>query len=370
MTYDIIVAGAGPAGCTAGLELARQGYEVLILEKEVFPREKLCAGGLPRKVLRFVDLENKDVIEDRVRQVEFSLQPDRRFVLRSKRPLIYTVRRDRFDQLLLQMAREQGCLIREGEAVRRLDLRRDRVTVRTNAAEYQGRVLVGADGVAGAVRRLAGFQSRRHLIATLQTHLALDETMRRRFQGRIWIGFGWVPRGYAWIFPRRDRLVVGMGAASSRRRGPLMKRAFQNLLRQLPCRPEDVEIRSHPISIYGRRRSLVRGPVLLTGEAGGLVHPVTAEGIYYAMKSARLAAAAIHRYLSGQRSNLLSYQRAIDQGMGSFFSKSRLFSGLFYGLPRLSFRLFVSDNRYLRRYLGAEQDGHPAVSREPILLEK
>jgi geranylgeranyl reductase family protein len=358
MRYDIIVAGAGPAGCTAGRELAGQGYSVLIIEKQVFPREKLCAGGLPRKVLRFVDLETENVVEDRIYQAEFFQRPNRRFVLRSERPLIYTVRRDRFDQLLLQKAREKGCLVRQGETVHRLDLRRDRVIVRTDAGEYRGRVLVGADGVAGAVRRLAGFRSRRRLIATLQTHLPLDASSRRRFQGRIWIGLSWIPYGYAWIFPRRDHLAVGMGMSASRRRAPLMKKAFQELLRQVPCRHEHADIRSHPISIFGRRQPLVKGPVLLTGEAGGLVHPLTAEGIYYAMKSAHQASLAIHRYLAGERDGLWSYQRAIDQGMGSFFSKSRLFYGLFYVLPRLSFRLFVNDNRYLRRYLGVEQDDH------------
>jgi len=363
MMYDIIVAGAGPAGCTAGRELALKGYSVLIIEKQVFPRDKLCAGGLPRKVLRFIDVEQRDVVEDRIHRLEFSLRPDRRFILESNQPLIYTVRRDRFDQLLLRKAGESGCMIREGESVRRLVLRRDRVTVRTDAGEYHGRVLVGADGVTGAVRRLAGFRARRRLIATLQANVEMNGSLRRRFQGRIWIGFGWITHGYAWIFPRRDHLAVGMGVAAPRRRVPLMKRAFQDLLKHLHCRPDDVDILSHPIHIYGHRQPLVKGPVLLAGEAGGLVNPMTAEGTYYAMKSAREAAVAIHRYVARESADLSPYQLAIDRGMGSFFSRSRLFSGLFYGLPRLSFRLFVNDNRYLRRYLGMEQDGRPAVSR-------
>jgi geranylgeranyl reductase family protein len=364
MEYDVIVAGAGPAGCTAGSELAQRGYSVLILEKKIFPRDKLCAGGLPRKIQRFIDLEDNDVVEDRIRRLEFSLRSGRRYVLQSERPFIYTVRRDRFDALLLCRAKERGCLVREGEAVRRLSLKGDRVLLRTDAGTYSGRVLVGADGVAGAVRRLAGFRPHRRIIATLQTHLPLNNSLRRRFRGRVWIGFGWVTNGYAWVFPRRDHLAVGMGVASPRRRAPLLKRAFRKLLCQFSSESLGERIFSYPISIYGRRQPLVKGPVLLTGEAGGLVHPMTAEGIYYAMKSAHHAAVAAHQYLSGQRADLLSYQRTIDRDMGSFFLKSRLFSGLFYGLPRLSFRLFVNDNRYLRRYLGVEDDGAPGVSRK------
>jgi geranylgeranyl reductase family protein len=357
MRYDVIVAGAGPAGCTAGSELAQRGYSVLILEKETFPRNKLCAGGLPRKILRYVDIEESDVVEDRIRILEFYLRPDHRFALESTRPFIFTVRRDRFDSLLLRKARQRGCSVREGEPVRRLIQRNNGVTVQTNAGTYHGRILVGADGATGAVRRLAGFRPHRRLIATLQTNLPLNGALRRRFQGRIWIGFGWVAHGYAWIFPQRNDLVVGMGVVAPQRRARLLKRAFHKLLSQLSDGRQGVPVSSFPIHIYGRRQPLVRGKVLLAGEAGGLVQPLTAEGIYYAITSAHHSADAIDQYLSGQHSDLSLYQRCIDLEMGSFFSKSRLFSGLFYGLPRLSFRLFVNDNRYIRRYLGMEEDG-------------
>jgi geranylgeranyl reductase family protein len=361
MEYDVIVAGAGPAGSTAGYELSRRGYSVLILEKQNFPREKLCAGGLPRKILDLLEIREHDIIEKPIDTVEFTLRGRRRFVLRSPQPLLYTVRRSRFDRFLLQRARSAGCQVIEGQAVQDCDQRQSRMVVRTAAREYVSRVLIGADGVGGAVSRRAGFSHRRRLIATLQADLPLNDPGTGRFRDRVWIGFGWISKGYTWVFPKKDRLAVGMGAFLRGRGGAVIKDAFRRFLEELFPQHQEIPVRSAPIALYRKGQALVRGRTALVGEAGNLVHPLTAEGIYYAVKSARLAADTIDDFLSGRAADLLSYQRRIDRGMGAFFHKSWIFSGLFYGLPRVSFRLFVNDNRFLRRYFGEENEVNGAT---------
>lgn len=102
MEYDVIVAGAGPAGNTVGYELSRRGFSVLILEKEELPGDKLCAGGIPWRILKLLDLQDGQMVEDRINKVEFTFRLKERFVLESFGPLIYTVRRRRFDQVLVQ----------------------------------------------------------------------------------------------------------------------------------------------------------------------------------------------------------------------------------------------------------------------------
>jgi flavin-dependent dehydrogenase len=179
------------------------------------------------------------------------------------------------------------------------------------------------------------------------------ETMNR-YRGRVWIGFGWVRNGYAWIFPKRDHISVGMGATLRRGRAKAFKNAFQSLLQALFPRYRDAPVASSPISLGGVKQNLIRGHVLLVGEAASLVNPLTAEGIYYAMRSAQFAAEVVDDFLNKRAPNLLSYQRLVDENMGSFFRKSRIFSGLFYGLPRTSFRMFIKDNKRLIRYFGKD----------------
>jgi len=354
MEHDVIVAGAGPAGSTVGHELARKGYSVLILEKRSFPRDKLCAGGLPRRVLKYIDIQDGQVIEDRIHRVEFSWRPKERFVLRSDSPLMYTVQRRHFDHFLLRRAQAAGCQVLESQPVQRWEVTAGKVRVRTPGGEHIGRILVGADGVAGAVSRARGFTHRRRIIATLQSEVPLNGETAREYKGRVWIGFGWVPHGYAWIFPKGDHLAVGMGVMIRGRHAGSLKLSYRQLLRYLFPEHLQVPTSSYPIALWDPGQKLVLGPVLLVGEAGSLVHPITAEGIYYAIKSARLAGEAVDNFLSGAAPDLQSYQRRVHEEMGRFFRTSWLFSGLFYGLPRLSFRLFVNNNRYMRRYFGSD----------------
>lgn len=299
------------------------------------------------------------MVEDRIDKVEFTFRDRERFVLESSGPLIYTVRRRCFDQFLVQRAQSVGCQVKDGEPVEGLDLRKGRISVCTPRGERLARVLVGADGVSGAVARLGRFRRKRQIISTLQSEILMDSEALRQYRGRVWIGFGWIPNGYAWIFPKRDRLCVGMGAAVRGRRANVFRYAFRSLLGHLFPQHRDAPVSSFPISLGGIRQNLVRGRVLLVGEAANLVHPVTAEGIYYAVKSAQLAAEAVDDFLTQRTLDLEPYQRRVDEEIGSLFRKARIFSGLFYGLPHMSFRLFVKNNEKLIRYFGTEATDPP-----------
>ena len=126
------------------------------------------------------------------------------------------------------------------------------------------------------------------------------------------------------------------------------------LLRYLFPQQQDAPWASFPIALSGFHQNLVRGRTLLVGEAASLVNPLTAEGIFYAIKSAMLAAETIEDLFRQRVPDLESYQRRVDHEISSYFRKAMVFSSLFYGLPRISFRLFVKNNRHLIRYFGSE----------------
>ena len=86
-TYDVIVVGGGPAGATAAYELATSGINVLILEKEKFPRYKPCGGGLSLKIDKVLKFSIKEVIETTVMGVHFSYQGKNGLSLLSDRPV-------------------------------------------------------------------------------------------------------------------------------------------------------------------------------------------------------------------------------------------------------------------------------------------
>ena len=112
---EVAIIGAGPAGATLAYELLQGGLKPLILDKAVFPRIKVCAGGLTIKALKFLPPDLGPVLEDEIRRVQLSFNLGRAFTKASQQPLLYTVERQRFDAFLMERVRQAGGEFGDGE---------------------------------------------------------------------------------------------------------------------------------------------------------------------------------------------------------------------------------------------------------------
>jgi flavin-dependent dehydrogenase len=163
----------------------------------------------------------------------------------------------------------------------------DGATVTVGAAQAWAPVVVGADGVNGKVARSAG------LGGGLLYGIALEGNgpLREGQQGRATVEVGVVPGGYGWVFPKDGHANYGVGGWASE--GPRLRGHLRRL-----CDVHGVDANALT-DLHGRRLPIRRtsaarrGPVLLVGDAAGLVDPLSGDGIYEALLSARLAAAAI-----------------------------------------------------------------------------
>ena len=154
--FDVIVVGAGPAGSTAARQCAINNLSTLLLEKEKFPRFKLCAGGVTRAAMDELDFElPKDIIERRCSGLKAGFN-DHQNQVDFKSTVAYMVKRDKFDQKLADMAVEAGAVIHESEPCRDISLGRDNVSVHTDKNEYQGNLVIGADGFFSIVLKTFG----------------------------------------------------------------------------------------------------------------------------------------------------------------------------------------------------------------------
>ena len=346
--YDVLVVGMGPAGATAAYQLSKAGLSVLGLDKATHPRYKVCGGGLSARIDRILEEDYKSVVEHTVYGIQFSYRGADPFFLDSSSPIAYMVMRDRFDHFLLEKARRVGSEVHESEPVTSCRQLSDGIEVTTDRGRYLAKVLIGADGANSLVAQqlFPGRRSRR--MATLESEIPIGPAPHYPGAGRALIDIGATPAGYAWIFPKQERLSVGVGDLRGGLASP--KKIFDQFVRNekglAPWKvPQPV---GHPLPVFsednsakGDRESvgLVSGQALLVGDAAHLIDPLFGEGIYYAVRSGQLAAESILNQAHDRRRSLADYEEAVRREIYEEFRVAARMASIVYSYPRLCHRL-------------------------------
>jgi geranylgeranyl reductase family protein len=314
MNYDVIVAGAGPAGAMAALHLSRAGCRVLLLEKERLGRDKPCGGGLTPRAWRTLEVPIDDLVDARTDGVELRLGTRIVARLRAPEATILMVRRAAFDRRLAEAA---GADLHDAEPVTAATTEAGRVAVRTPRGRYTAGALLLATGAEGRLRASLGFTppTRSAVAIAVEGPARLD----RPDTGAAVLDFA-VPGGYAWAFPKGGAWNVGVGWMGGH--------SMPALRNELACFVDRIRMRfaepglgpAHAIGrripFWDRRRSLAHGRVALLGDAAGLADPFFGEGIGPALASGRLAARATLDPLDGRASDLDGYTAAVRLALG------------------------------------------------------
>lgn len=400
---DAVVVGAGPAGAAAAYFLAQAGHDVVLVEKESFPREKVCGDGLtPRAVKALGLLGLHEEAEGRVpgwqRQQGLRMYGGG-VVLDLPWPELddwpshsLTATRARFDHTLARNAVKAGATLWEGTEVtgpvyltsseRRVAgvaYRREHEDGNVAEGVVRAPVVLAADGGSSrfavqmglhrnparpmgvAVR--AYYRHDRDGLDMMEGFLELERDMGAgdgRTVGRRPVGE--LLPGYGWIFPLDDGLVnVGWGLlnTSEHFRSTNYRRTLDDWVAGFPpewgIRKDTMEgrPRSAGLPMGHNRKPLVHRGALLLGDAGGMVNPFNGEGISYAIESAAMAAEAADDALR-RRSDapLAAYGDAVARAWGGYYTLGNLFVKVIghpefmrfctvHGMPRRTLMRFV-----------------------------
>jgi geranylgeranyl reductase family protein len=340
-SYDVIVVGGGPAGGTAAYDLSRTGIQVLLLEKEQLPRYQVCAGGLTRKTVELLDFDLSSVVEEEIVRGRCTFQGGSSITMDFGEVVGWTVMRDKLDYLILQQASGAGAQVLDEHRVSEVEFLTDRVVVTAGGRRYSCSTLIGADGANGVVARSAGLRKRRNLAVALEAEIPASGDTLESWHRCVQFDFGCVPRGYGWVFPKKDALSVGV--ATFWGRATNLRSSLRGFLKMigLPSKPQGARLRGHLLPLGGKARVLHRGRLLLTGDAAGLAEPLTGEGIYYAVKSAKIAAHTVQQALNGDRPDLSSYTERINAQIAHDLKYAGRLARLLYRFPRPCFHFFV-----------------------------
>jgi geranylgeranyl reductase family protein len=337
--YDVIVVGAGPAGATLAYELATKGIGVLLLEKEELPRYKCCAGGVTSKAARLLDFDISEVAEDVINEVSFTFNLSSPCLGQHSQPLMHTVMRDIFDHFLVKRAQQLGAVLMDGQKVTQVQVSADWVEISSADKVFRCRLVVGADGAYSIVARELGMARSIEYFMGLESEIVAPEEELAKWKSRAQVDLGCIPGGYAWVFPKRNHLSVGVGCEASKARD--LHAHHQKFLNSLNIGGYAIASSgSHLIPTSTKGMLIWQNKALLLGDAAGLADPLTAEGIYNAIQSAQLAAPVIEGSLVRGKVELQDYQQIVERKIISELRIARTLSKFFVRFPRLAFGMF------------------------------
>ncbi|RMB25242.1 geranylgeranyl reductase family protein [Haloplanus aerogenes] len=308
--YDVVVVGGGPGGSTAAYQLQQFGHDVLLIDRETFPRDKLCGGLITYKTLRLLDRvfdeSESHLVDEGILNFgadEYAAYFNDDLVLRDSIDVpFYFAKRFEYDEFLHDRAVEAGVDTHLGDGVSRIDIEGSTVET-TDGETFTADYIVGADGASSRIRSQLADEGlvdtsgwRKNLAIAAEAYVprdAIDVDIDYPM-----LHFGVLDWGYGWVFPNTDRLLVGVGGLNAKNdRG--FRRILDDYFDLLGFDYDPDTVKGHPIPFGNYLDRPAHGNVLLVGDAAGTVDAITGEGIFYAQRSGELAAWAIDRAESG-----------------------------------------------------------------------
>ncbi|MBC7865311.1 MAG: geranylgeranyl reductase family protein, partial [Bacteroidia bacterium] len=349
--FDVIICGAGPAGATCALALADSGLKIAVIEKSLFPRDKICGDAVAAyvpKVLNTLHPKYKDAINGFERKVSVDtcrvVAPNKKIIdLTFSEHGFISTRMD-FDNFLFELAAaEKNITFFLEHTIKEvsIDETKGEVSVFANDTLFKAKIAVGCDGAQSLISKklTENKQDPDHTSAAVRAYFKNvkgipAKTFELHFMKNL-------PGGYFWIFPiRENRANVGVGVLSSviSKNKMNLRELMKDIIEDDPTVKErfaDAEmigkIEGFGLPLGSRKITISGNRFMLCGDAAALIDPITGEGIGQAMISGRYAGWQIKKCFMENNFSapfMKQYDKAVYDKLWSSHRKSRLFRKL------------------------------------------
>lgn len=352
--WDVIVVGAGPAGSTTATYLAQQGYDVLLVDRHQFPRDKACGDAVPAGAIEIlVHLGMGDEIQAAVERGEFyplksmllvspkGYELEAQFHKGKEGGESYVAPRLYFDALIQKHAVKSGAEFFQAKVTGPL-LENGRVVgvnAKANgggATKLRAKVVIGADGVTSSITRALRSKSNQHVDKhrAVAIRAYIEDLEEFPHQVEFYL-YNEVLPGYAWIFPTgpgQANIGLGMRLDQFRNKKKSLEEmmntflAMPNIKKRLKRGGELRNVSTWQLN-FGSQKHLqyVYDGAILVGDAAGFINPLTGGGIHNAILSAKLAARTVHEAMQRgdtSREGLQVYEERCHEVMWGSMKRS------------------------------------------------
>ena len=334
--FDCIIVGGGPAGSSAAYHLAKAGREVLVLEKAALPRYRPCSGAVSPSVADWFDFDFSPAIDGKVRRVRYTWKLGDAIDAELETDPIWTVRRDVFDQFLIEQAVAQGAQLKDRVGVTGIEFLGDHWRVTAGNEVFAARYLVAADGPKGPMADWLGYRSHRTREAgVLEVPVAAPIE-----NGAFSFEFGLAKNGCVWSFPKQQGYSMGISSFIG---GSLkdLETPLRQYVSDFDATFEQGKLYIHPLKLWDGNHELHFQQALIVGEAAAIVDPLTAEGIRPALYSGMKAGEAISLALDGVPDALAGYTQTIHESWGADMQWAQRIAGVFFRVPKIGYRVGI-----------------------------
>lgn len=354
MDHDLIIIGGGPSGLSTALHLQRTAphlaTRILILEKEQYPRFKLCAGGLTLDaeiLLERLGLDVNEVPHVTADNIHFDFAGKGLNIRIRGQHALRVIRRNEFDHWLAKKAESRGIEIREGVTVKNIIPDQNGVTIETDQGTFHAKVVIGADGSNGITRRCIFPNASVYTARVLEV---ITPSLPAGRWGQAYFEFSPVPNniaGYIWDFPTqvngeamRCWGIYDTNLLAGEKRPPLKEPLAEEMSR-LGFNLDDYELKGHPIRWFSPENKMSVSRVLLVGDAVG-ADPIFGEGISIALGYGAVAARELSESFQRNEFSFRRYKhRVVRSALGQTLIARWIITYIIYPLKWRWFQILL-----------------------------
>ncbi len=339
-SFEVVIIGAGAAGSTTAFHLANRGIKVAVLEKNDSFRLKPCGGGMAASIQNWFPFSLMPIIDEVISKVEFTwCLSDQVIAELPGRSPFWITRRERLDEFLIAKAVDQRTEFFSSFDVQKINKEKNQwfITAKDGRC-VDSKCLVIADGSQSP-------WAKEFNLGPKNLHFASTTSVRLEGRGYLNEGtsrfeFGLVHHGFAWAFPLKDSVNVGVGSFIGDQSFS-SDQVLNKLLPNLGFDPNAGIRKNSQLRVWNGHSNLHGNGIIAVGDAASLCDPFLAEGLRPSLMSGYEAAECISNWLRGNANDLSDYSKTMRKKWGESMAWGRRISQVFYRFPKLGYQLGI-----------------------------